>query len=130
MRRPRRPPARNIYNKRLTNGTGKHRLYSIYQPRLSDMKPYMEQLYKLANRAGVTNYAARGNARRWSTIQTLNATTRSSSKHVMIDVTKLRLDGVIKQVHTSKLNIIAHKIKVNALNRVVRAGDKRMTYVK
>ena len=78
----------------------------------------------------MTNYAARGNARRWSTIQTLNATTRSSSKHVMIDVTKLRLDGVIKQVHTSKLNIIAHKIKINALNQIKRAGDKRMTYVK
>jgi hypothetical protein len=86
----------------------------------------MEQLYKLANRAGVTNYAARGNARRWSTIQTLNATTRSSSKHVMIDVTKLRLDGVIKQVCASKLNIIAHKIKVNALKPALITGDKQI----
>ena len=130
MRRPRRPPARNIYNENLTSGTGKYRLYSIYQPRLSDMKPYMEQLYKLANQAGVTKYAARGNARRWSTIQTLNAATRSGSKHVMIDITKLQLDGAIKQIRASKLSKIAHKAKVNSLNRVKRAGDKRMTYVK
>ena len=124
MRRPRRPPARNIYNENLTSGTGKYRLYSIYQPRLSDMKPYMEQLYKLANQAGITKYAARGNARRWSTIQTLNAATRSGSKHVMIDITKLQLDGAIKQIRASKLSKIAHKAKVNALNRVKRAGDK------
>ena len=133
MRRPpalRRPPAQNIYNKIITSGTNKYRLYSLYQPRLSGMKPYMEQLYKLANRAGVTKYAARGNARRWSTIQTLNAATRSGSKHVMIDISKLQLDGTIKQVRASKLSRIAHKTKVNALNRVVRAVDTRMTYVK
>ena len=126
----RRLPARNIYNENLTSGTGKYRLYSMHQPRLSNIKPYMEQLYKLANRAGVTKYVARGNARRWSMIQTLNAVTRSGSKHVMIDISKLQLDGAIKQVRASKLSRIAHKTKVNALNRVKRAGDKRVTYVK
>ena len=115
---------------RITDGTNKYKLISTYRPRLSDMRSYMEQLYKLANQAGVTKYVARGNARRWSTVQTLSAATRAGSKHVMIDISKLRLDGCIKQVHASKLNIVAHKAKVNALNRVKRAGDKRVTYVK